>query len=137
MKRFIQTCSFFGLLLVLMVSAQAQISKTYRVQIPFDFSIGQESYEAGTYQVNLMTNRLLLRNQKTNAVKVLQTSFEEKGKSFEAPRFYFDQTEGEKVLVEIAGNDFNVKLESFPTARDRYFAERQTSAEHAAPPAGK
>jgi len=117
MKRLVQIGSFMGLLLVLMISVQAQISKTYRVQIPFDFNIGQESYQAGTYQVNLTDSRLFIRNQKTNVVKVLSTSFDLEGKGFEPPQFYFDRVEGKNQLVEVAGKDFNIKLESVPTAR--------------------
>jgi len=118
MKRFIQTCSFVGLLLVLMVSAQAQLSKTYRVQIPFDFKIGQESYQAGTYQLSYANNLLQIRNQKTNAVKSFATLFEESGKNFETPHFYFNKVEGQNMLVEIAGNDFNVRIEDGSNARE-------------------
>ena len=119
MKRFIQTCSFIGLLLVLLVSAQAQISKTYRVEIPFDFNIGQETYRAGTYRLSFANSILVIRNQKTNEVKAIAAqSALEKAENLEAPQFFFDQTAGKKTLVEIAGRDFNVKLETAPTARD-------------------
>jgi hypothetical protein len=137
MKRLIQTCSFIGLLLVLMVSAQAQVSKTYRVQIPFDFNIGQESYQAGTYQVSRVNTMLLIRNQKTNDVKVLATQSEEKGKSFETPHFYFNRVEDKNMLVEVAGKDFNVKLDdTTSTARDAV-TPRKANAQndaHVSPP---
>lgn len=139
MKRLIQTCSFIGLLLVLMVSAQAQISKTYRVQIPFDFSIGQESYQAGTYQLNLLNGMLLIRNQKTNEVKVLTTTSEEKGKGFETPHFYFNRVDDKNVLVEVAGKDFNVKIDDkTSTAREAASPRKltaQTNPDHTEPPA--
>lgn len=119
MKRLIQTCSFIGLLLVLMVSAQAQISKTYRVEIPFDFNIGQESYIAGIYQLNVVNNLVLLRHQKATTSRVLTTTSEEKGKGFETPQFYFKRVDGKNVLVEVAGKNFDVKLAgSSATARD-------------------
>ena len=130
MKRLFQTCSLIGLLLALMISAQAQISKTYRIKIPFNFNIGQESYEAGTYQVNLMDSRLIIRNQKTNTVKVLPTSFEEKGKSFEEPQFYFNRVEGKTELVEIAGKYFNVKVDALPAARARVSQSSAPPAVH-------
>ena len=140
MKRLIQTCSFIGLLLVFMVSAQAQISKTYRVEIPFDFSIGQDTYKAGKYQVSQLNGLLLLRNQKTNAVKVFATAPEEKGKSFETPQFSFKRVEDKNVLVEVAGKDFNVKLDdsSPSTARDAVapkLTAQSNISDHALPPA--
>jgi hypothetical protein len=119
MKRLIQTGAFVGLLLVLMVSAQAQVSKTYFVKIPFDFNIGQESYKAGTYQVNVLENMLLIRNKKSTSSKVLTTLSAEEGKGFETPQFYFNRVENKNVLVEIAGKNFNIKLgDTSATARD-------------------
>jgi hypothetical protein len=140
MKRLIQTCSFIGLLLVFMVSAQAQISKTYRVEIPFDFNIGQDTYKAGKYQVSQVSGMLLIRNQKTNELKVLTTASEEKGKDFETPHFYFNRVADKNVLIEVAGKDFNVKLdESSPsTARDAVapkLTAQSNISDHAVPPA--
>src|SRR5215207_5841166 len=112
MRRLAQIGSFIGLLLVLMVSVQAQISKTYDVKIPFDFNIGRESFQAGTYRVNLLDNRLLIRNQKTNTVKVLLASSTNEETPFETPRFSFSRLEGKNVLVGVIGKNFNVKLET-------------------------
>ena len=119
MKRLIQTCSFVGLLLVLMISAQAQISKTYRVQIPFDFNIGQESYKAGTYQVSVLENMLVIRDKKNSSQKVLTTLSEGAGKNFETPQFSFARVADKNVLVEIAGKNFDVKLEDTTTTMAR------------------
>lgn len=129
MRRVVQICSFIALSMVLVFSAEAQISKTYDVKIPFDFNIGREAYQAGTYRVSLLDNRLLIRNQKTNTVKVLRASPDNAGNRFEAPRFSFSQVGGKNVLVEIAGNDFNVKLDT-PAPSDEAYAG------HAAPPPG-
>ena len=119
MKRLIQTCSFVALLLVLTFGAQAQISKTYFVKIPFDFKIGQESYTAGTYQVSVLENMVLIRNKKSTSSKVLTTLSEQEGKDFETPHFYFNRVEDKNVLVEIAGKNFSIKLDdTTATARD-------------------
>ena len=130
MKRLIQTCSFIGLLLVLMISAQAQISKTYSVQIPFDFNIGQESYKAGTYQVNVLENMLVIRNKKSTSQKVLTSLSQQEGNGFETPQFYFARVEDKNVLVEIAGKNFNLRLEdTTATARD-VSASRKLTAQN-------
>jgi hypothetical protein len=138
MKRLIQTVLFAGLLLVFAAAAQAQVSKTYRVQIPFDFNIGQESYAAGTYQVSVMNSMLVIRNQKSTSSKVLTTASEAKGKSFETPQFYFRRIEDKNVLIEVAGKDFDVKLED-DTSTARALASPKLTAqssvsEHVAPP---
>jgi hypothetical protein len=130
MRRVVQICSLIALSLVLIVSAEAQISKTYDVRIPFDFNIGREAYQAGTYRVSLIDNRLLIRNQKTNTVKVLLASPDNSGERSEAPRFSFSQIEGKNMLVAVDGGNFNVKLETLPPSDEAY-------AGHAAPPAEK
>jgi len=129
MKRLVQTCSFIGLLFVLAVSAQAQTAKIYRIEIPFDFKIGQDSYIPGIYQVSVLENMLLIRHQKATTSRVLKTTFEEKGKGFETPKFYFNRVEGQNILVEIAGRNFNVKLENtWATARESA-AQRKLTAQ--------
>lgn len=55
MKKIIQVCSMLCLVFVLSaVSAKAQVAtKRYAAQIPFDFSIGQKSYQAGSYVIRV------------------------------------------------------------------------------------
>lgn len=61
--------------LVVVVSAQAQTIGTYRAHIPFDFSIGNESYEAGEYVINLKS---------PNYLATILTVRDEKGKQLQA-----------------------------------------------------
>lgn len=136
MKKLVQAFSMIGLLVALMISAQAQSGKRYLVQIPFDFSIGQESYQAGTYQLSLTGNKLLIRNQKTNASRILLTSFEEKGKAFEKPHFYFKRDGSENILTEIAGKDFFVKVKTpASAARDLLQSQSALHSNQSDPPA--
>jgi hypothetical protein len=54
MKKLIQVCSFLTLVIVFsIVSAQAQTVKQYAAEIPYDFNIGQKSYQAGSYVVKV------------------------------------------------------------------------------------
>ena len=47
-------CSLIGMMFLLtVVSAQAQTTGRYRAHIPFDFTIGQETFQAGDYVVSL------------------------------------------------------------------------------------
>ncbi|MEQ1765634.1 MAG: hypothetical protein ABL984_21075 [Pyrinomonadaceae bacterium] len=54
MKKFIQRLSFIAFVLVLGgVAAQAQVSRKFDANIPFDFSIGGKALSAGKYSIRL------------------------------------------------------------------------------------
>ena len=54
MKKLIQFFSFLSLVIVFsIVSASAQTVKQYAAEVPFDFSIGQKSYQAGSYVIKI------------------------------------------------------------------------------------
>lgn len=127
MKRLLKGCSFIALQFVLAVSAQAQAVKTYRAEIPFYFNIGQDSYIPGIYHVSVLKNMILIRHEKATTSRVLTTTFEEKGKGFEVPKFYFNRVEDKNVLVEIAGKDFSVKLEDISAAARDKLARKLTA----------
>lgn len=128
MKKIIQICSFVALMFVFMISVNAQSRENYKVKIPFDFQIANESYQAGTYQVSLLNNRVILRNQKTNDSKVLTTSMGA-GKASETPRFRFVRNGDKNVLVEISSSDFEVKFGNSDSAGE-------IISNHTEPPAG-
>jgi hypothetical protein len=50
-NRLLQICSALVFVAAAVFSAQAQNARQYRAQIPFDFSVGKASYEAGEYTV--------------------------------------------------------------------------------------
>jgi hypothetical protein len=55
-KATLQTCSLVGLVvLIAAVSAKAQTQ--YRMQVPFDFTVGDKSYEAGNYFVDVLSSQ--------------------------------------------------------------------------------
>ena len=54
MKKLIQVSAFLSLLFVFAaLSASAQTTKHYSVNIPFDFNVGQKSYQAGDYHIKV------------------------------------------------------------------------------------
>lgn len=79
MKKVIQICSLFSLLVIFGVaaaSANAQSSYGADVNIPFAFNIGSESYEAGNYilKVSRSTNgtaTLSIQHPKTNVIRTV------------------------------------------------------------------
>ena len=51
-KTALQLCSLVGLVIaILMIPVSASAQTQYRSHIPFDFTIGQERYEAGDYVI--------------------------------------------------------------------------------------
>jgi len=57
MKRFIQFLSFAFIAMVVSVAAvSAQSSQKFKADIPFDFSVGENTYAAGTYNVRVVKN---------------------------------------------------------------------------------
>ena len=76
-KKVIQICSLVGLLIGLMVSAQAQTGTQYRAHIPFDFNVGNKTLPAGDYVIGL-TNQafnqdmLTIREAKSGEAKIVQ-----------------------------------------------------------------
>lgn len=78
MKKLVQICAMLSLVIVLSaVSAKAQTVRQYAAQIPFDFNIGQKSYQAGDYVIkiskfSLNTVSLALEDKNRN---ILQTMF--------------------------------------------------------------
>jgi hypothetical protein len=63
-KRFIQICSLLGLVIGLMVSAQAQSVRRFEASIPFDFYVGNKVFTAGDYAFGL-TNQLAYQESLT------------------------------------------------------------------------
>lgn len=57
MKKLIQICSLLSLLVAFtVISAQAQTAKSYNANIPFEFSIGKQSYKPGNYVIRITEN---------------------------------------------------------------------------------
>lgn len=76
-KTIIKGCSLLGLVIVLgVVSVSAQMSTQYRAEIPFDFSVGNDSFAAGSYSVgptswDSSNGGLVLRNRITSKSRLL------------------------------------------------------------------
>lgn len=57
MKRSIHLLSLLALaLLISTVSAKAQTAKSIDTNVPFNFNVGQESYSAGTYRLQVLSD---------------------------------------------------------------------------------
>ena len=73
MKKLIQFFSILSLVAVFsIVSANAQTIKQYAAEIPFNFSVGEKSYEAGSYVIKV---------SKLNATSSIALMLEDKNKN--------------------------------------------------------
>lgn len=106
MKKFIQIFSLFGLLVMFgVISASAQAGLGSEVDIPFAFNVGDQSYEAGSYiiQVNRRitgASTLSIRDTKTDEQQtVLLNSNGEAGTG--EIKLVFDTVEGRRYLTKV------------------------------------
>ena len=106
MKKFIQICSLLSLLVIFgAASANAQSGFGVDVEIPFDFSVGDQSYEAGNYIVKVDslttgTATLTIRDTKTDEVQRVLLN----GNGDQAVgdiKLVFDNIAGRRVLTKV------------------------------------
>ena len=106
MKKFIQVCSLLSLLVIFgAASANAQSGFGVDVDIPFDFSVGDQSYEAGNYivKVDRLTNgtaTLSIHDTKTDEVQRVLMN----GNGEDAAgdiKLVFDNVGGRRVLTRV------------------------------------
>jgi len=122
MKRLIALGSLVvGSVLILGVSANAQIFQQYRAEIPFDFHAGGATYQAGEYRlVPLRTDSaqsaIRLQDVKNRKSRLLgpvtlgTTSWNVKGK------LLFVKADGHYTLSEIVTPTFEMKMKSAETS---------------------
>jgi hypothetical protein len=115
-KVIIQGCSLIGLVIILgVVSVSAQMSTQYRAEIPFDFSVGNDNFAAGSYSIgptswNSSNGSLLLRNRKTSKSRLLgfiQIAGDGRGQN---GKMYFINVSGRYNLSEIVTPTFVKKV---------------------------
>ncbi len=121
MKRFIQTITVLSVTILLgAVAASAQFSTRAKAEIPFDFSIGSRSYDAGTYGIRIV---------RTNAGSAAVTFLDKSGnaldtvvgltqgeRSLGSQELLFDRTGENTVLRSIVIGGSGI---SIPVSRER------------------
>jgi hypothetical protein len=105
-KTIMQIGSLVGLVMVLMVAAQAQIATKYRAHIPFDFSVGKLNLEAGDYVIELTnssssTQILTIRNVKSGQAKVVLVTPEANDERLDVSKLVFNRYENQYFLAEM------------------------------------
>ena len=114
-KRFIQICSVFGLLIGLMISAQAQKVNQYKASIPFDFNVGSKTFAAGEYAFGLSNPlahqpSLTIRDLKNGKTHVFLITRNQADEFKSGAQILFNRYEDQYFLSEITTSTLNASL---------------------------
>ena len=111
-NKILQSCSLLVLTFFLaVVSAQAQASGAYQAEIPFDFTIGNQNYEAGDYIISLKDSTdpatiLTVRNKKGRELQANAVMKNGSTSEDDNTKLVFKRYGNKYVLSKIAAPDF-------------------------------
>jgi hypothetical protein len=125
MKRIIQICSLFGLLVLFTaVSASAQVNYGSDVEIPFAFNVAGKSYDAGHYIIKVSklpngTATLTIEDTKSDKAQTvfLSDNGDEPGKEV---KLVFDKVAGQRFLSKV-----QTPVRSFAVAGNKSRRDRE------------
>ena len=119
MKKFIYTVSFLALMLIFGgISASAQLVTRIDANIPFDFSIGGQTLEAGKYVMRIRKStgaeKLEVRDAK-NRVVYEAFMLQNGDSTLDKPELIFDRVGGQAALAKIRLENMGLGI---PTDKD-------------------
>ena len=105
MKKFIQICSLFGLLVFVGAATANAQSLGSQVSIPFAFNVGEKSYDAGDYilkieRVGAGTATLTIRDTDSDAIQIVMLNGNGESPSRDL-KLVFDTIEGQRYLTRV------------------------------------
>ena len=114
-KRFIKICSLFGLLIGLMVSAQAQRVNQYQTHVPFDFNVGNKTFAAGDYAFGLTNpmsyqESLTIRDLKSGAAHVFLITRNQANEGSGPSQLLFNRYDDRYYLAELQTPSLSAKF---------------------------
>jgi hypothetical protein len=107
MNKFIQIISVFAFAVIFsVVSASAQSASRIKTDIPFDFKVGEKSYQAGSYEVSVAGTAtggaiLILRDSHGNNLSSIVVSRTDTGKT-NTSELVFHRYNDERFLAGVA-----------------------------------
>lgn len=110
MKRFIQICSLLSLLVLFTAATvSANVGFGTEVEIPFAFTVGDKSYDAGSYLVRLErvshgTSALTIQDTKSNDSQTVLVHMNS-GNPDNGIKLVFDTIEGKRYLTKLQTSD--------------------------------
>ena len=112
-KTALQISSIMGLtILILMAGISAKAQNKYRANIPFNFTIGQKSYEAGNYviEANSATNAIVVRDAKASRSHIIMITRRQDYSKVTGATLVFDLYDSQYSLSVIRTPSFAIKL---------------------------
>jgi phosphopantothenate synthetase len=111
----IQLFLFIGLTFGLVGAAQAQTASEYRAHIPFDFTVGEKSFQAGDYSIafaNLTTSqrRLIIRSVNGREAALVVVMPKETVERLNKATLVFNLYEARYSLAGIKTNQLSAEL---------------------------
>ncbi len=124
MKKFIQVCSLFSLLVLFSVASASAQSGGFGtdIQIPFAFNVGDHSYESGNYIVKLQrlssgTASLMIQDTKNDEMQTVLLNSSGGAVDGEI-KLVFDTIEGRRYLTKVRTADRSYALARPKVERD-------------------
>lgn len=123
-KTALYICSVIGLVMVLMVSAQAQ----YKVHIPFDFSVGKADLKAGDYVINLTSQSssqqsVTIRETKSGVAKIVMVVPKATDEKADMSKLIFNRYENQYYLAAMVTPTLGAEFQK--TKAEIMFAKSQ------------
>ncbi len=127
--RAIKICAVLGLLIGLTTSAQAQMTAQFRAHIPFDFSVGGQSFRAGDYMLNSTSSAsggqiLTIRETESGEAKLFLVMPQEVNQRLEVSNLVFRRYGERYYLAEIISPTLNAQFRRTRTERRLARAQR-------------
>ena len=130
MKKIIQIVSFAFIAVVLsVVSVKAQFTQKFNAQVPFSFSIGNKTYEAGTYKVQItksggVAGTMTILSSDGKRLDVFPVLFTGESLANESS-FLFDRSGGDRTLTKIITTEASYELPQVNSKRREALAEKR------------
>ena len=129
-KILMQICLAVGLVAGLIISAQAQMRTQYRAQVPFDFKIGGQAFQAGDYVLGLTdpssSNRTLtIREMNSGKAKIIMMIPKENNERLNVSKLVFNRYNDRYYLSEMITPTLGAKFRK--TKNEVMIAEQQKS----------
>lgn len=129
-KILMQICLAVGLVTGLIITAQAQMRTQYRAQVPFDFKVGGQAFQAGDYILGLTNptndNRLLtFREINSGEAKIITIIPKENNERLNVSKLVFNRYDDRYYLSEMITPTLGAKFRK--TKNEVIIAEQQKS----------
>lgn len=112
---FVKAGIMAGLMLMLSIAGNAQLSQQYRAEIPFDFQVKNVSYNAGVYSVGPVatatgSGALAILDRKSGKKQIVGMAWFGGNESAETGKLVFLKANGHYALSQIVTPTFEMKV---------------------------